>query len=761
MSTNQGQNPIPNGHYVASSNVSQRAGRTSFLPKKVESPVSCVSSSIPQGITSTGNRANDIKQAIDTPIRTFLSSNITPRSSSRKARAESASSTPNGTPGGTPSNSRPLSMVYSFEKETEYSGENASPETRRLSIGRKARSSSISSDRPSTALSFRSASKERGLHSANSLNAPNNSKFFHADDVRPALASIPSERMIEQGMANGFANYQGRDDTRTSRAFLGSSPPADELRPKFLYANGMAESTPVLKSPPSRAMRTPYPIHTGTSPTASSGPRQQRATSPLKEEIVSRKSSLSKPRRHKRLVSNPNVALELDVQSPESMSIGQSNISRRSSVKSPDTPQVCHARSSVVGAVTPNPAGSESISWSGSPIVDSPKTSVIAEPESFEQKDQIVASTIQENLPAPAIGKPTLGQSKIDQMNELAANARRERKVLDLEISNSSLLAINRTLEREMRKQNAELRRFRRRSQGGRLSAIPASRSTSHALSILSKSDQDGNDSDDLSERSSPSIAIDDDDEEDSSDDSSKQSAHFLHTSRIARLRIKDATPVPLDHARHRELLVDSQKLNESIRRCLDRTEDLIKDGKKALEYHVQIGGVETHGGRVLMPDEIEDGEIGEQRQGLLSPGVSNRRGMDWEFGEGKKEEDEEEKDEMADEDFPEGPDGDETGAFETDTALSLDNHATDPIDPEQLIAKPSEPPIPLASSPPTTSEFIPEQTPTKSDPPLPPDEPLPPPPSAPPLPPTTVTVSGSVQGIKDYLANLGPAWGL
>jgi len=46
--------------------------------------------------------------------------------------------------------------------------------------------------------------------------------------------------------------------------------------------------------------------------------------------------------------------------------------------------------------------------------------------------------------------------------------------VLDLEISNSSLLAINRSLEKEIRKQKAELRRFRRMSRAGVFSADTA-----------------------------------------------------------------------------------------------------------------------------------------------------------------------------------------------------------------------------------------------------------------------------------------------
>ena len=40
---------------------------------------------------------------------------------------------------------------------------------------------------------------------------------------------------------------------------------------------------------------------------------------------------------------------------------------------------------------------------------------------------------------------------------------------MDLEISNASLLALNRTLEKRMRKQNSELRRYRRLTRTGQL----------------------------------------------------------------------------------------------------------------------------------------------------------------------------------------------------------------------------------------------------------------------------------------------------
>jgi hypothetical protein len=331
-------------------------------------------------------------------------------------------------------------------------------------------------------------------------------------------------------------------------------------------------------------------------------------------------------------------------------------------------------------------------------------------------------------------------------MNELAADARRERKVLDLEISNSSLLAINRTLEREMRKQNAELRRFRRRSQPGRLSAFSASRSTSHTLSMLSESDQIQNDSDDLSSGSSPSGSIDDDEyinedlEGSPSSNTSQQLSISLSASRASRLRDKDTKRIHLDLVRHRELLVDSQKLNESIKRCLGRTEGLIADGKKALDYHVQIGGVKPHGGRVLLPDELNGGEIGQQRQGLLSPGVNDKKGMAWEIGESKKEEDDVEEHSQELDDDPESRESDDD-TFPLADTLTADTVPGQP--------KPLEPFPPATNSPPLSPLERNEWDRIRADVQTPDGQ-------------TSATgVNGSVQSLKEYLASLGPAWGL
>ena len=92
-----------------------------------------------------------------------------------------------------------------------------------------------------------------------------------------------------------------------------------------------------------------------------------------------------------------------------------------------------------------------------------------------------------------------------------------------------------------------------------------------------------------------------------------------------ARLRAKDEKRLQLDLSKHRELLVDSQRMNQSIKRCLGWTEDLIKECQKALDYRVRVSDFEV-GGRVLTPDDVDvdieaDSPL-RSRRGLLSPAL-------------------------------------------------------------------------------------------------------------------------------------------
>lgn len=220
------------------------------------------------------------------------------------------------------------------------------------------------------------------------------------------------------------------------------------------------------------------------------------------------------------------------------------------------------------------------------------------------------------------------GASGTQTISELAANARRERKVMDLEISNSSLLAINRQLEREVKKQKAELRRFRRLSLAGRLSVGAPARPSLGESSVGGDDDLDA-----LPEEDEEDDARADEDDEDADDDSASSSSAGAESSVSeqargdARRLARDERRLRLDLSRHRELLVDSQRMNQSLKRCLDWTEELIREGRKALSYSVRVSDVRL-GGRVLGAevagggglDGEEADENGDEGGGLVSP---------------------------------------------------------------------------------------------------------------------------------------------
>ncbi|KAL7266886.1 hypothetical protein RUND412_010550 [Rhizina undulata] len=206
------------------------------------------------------------------------------------------------------------------------------------------------------------------------------------------------------------------------------------------------------------------------------------------------------------------------------------------------------------------------------------------------------------NAPDPYMQQST-AKSRIQVMEEMAANARRERKVMDLEISNASLMAINKTLEREMRKQTAELRRYRRLSRAGKLSSIASVPPDDEIY--LDPGDEaiiigdDHLDDDDLN---SDADYSDEKDEEGEPEDDSSSTDSKNPESR----RAMDEKRLRIDLSKHKALLVASAKMNASLKRCQFVTEQLIKEGKKALDYKVRPSDVHL-GGRVLRTDDDEE----------------------------------------------------------------------------------------------------------------------------------------------------------
>ncbi|KAL9130666.1 MAG: hypothetical protein Q9217_001193 [Psora testacea] len=576
---------------------------------------------------ANGKGPEHTEEDIATPIKSFLNSNITPRSGSRKARAESASPTPNCGPNVNPINLVPSKLAPLGEKRQESGIDTqaiAGLPLRCPTIGRPSRTGSVSSDGPWSTSTYRPPHVERRNSGTSATNSDTTPKFFHANDVQATKRSRPtSVGSTPKAWVAGYANER-IENVPTGRlsAMSNNSSVLDEQKSKSWYANDFHDtdsSHPRLNNsarPNRPTLETIYSEHPATAATS-----PVRPTSPLKEEVLPRKSSVAKasPRRHTRLLSNGGTELK----SPETIGYGNVRLSRRSSLNSPANPRIStHARSASMHSTGPSPSRKSSISIAdASPLEKARTTSALSNNSILDCN--VKPSTTAQYPPISPLRmqpqSPTRAQSKLDHMNELAANARKERKVLDLEISNSSLLAINRALEREMRKQNAELRKYRRLSRSGRLSIAPTSRSASGRKPMLSER-YNSFDSEDLW---SPSGSEDEDSEDALSNISSPSAKSQLlsPTSRTARDRFKDPKIPPLDLTVHRALLLESQNFNQSIKRCLGHTESLIASGRTALRNKVSPPEIENLGPKVLTPDEVED-EVIDRRQGLLSPSI-------------------------------------------------------------------------------------------------------------------------------------------
>lgn len=640
---------VLNGRYPVNSTPESRAiNGQNLTPRLAGSPASIISPTIARDAKWDGSRPKVLAQEeVETPVKAFLSSNITPRSASRKSRLESTLSTPAGTPTGTPSRSKASSTVNANGQAGEESHRIytiGSREPEKKQTGRPRSLISIGND--STKSQGR-ASPERGVSVRSGTSPERSQNRYTRINGRSSFSSnVSNQTPKSQGKTAGFVYANGEEEGETESSSASASSPPETHQAKFFHADAiqaprsLQTNLKLYATPQSSPIQSP---NVGTfSPANSHQPR--RPPSPLKDSAIPRKASVSTVNGRPTAPVIPTTATQRQIPKPSGIpSPVGSNASRRSSLKAAPKSTISHGKSNSINSIDQKaqrrttlntPADSVLATW------EQPKPLLVAEPKSI---DDDVPTSPPTSPPQPqSPSKLGSTESKLDHLNELAANARRERKVLDLEISNSSLLAINRTLEREMHKQNAELRRYRRLEHSGRLSIAPSNRSFSNhnRLSTITSTTEATTDFSGLSELDdSYDLDLEDEDLEAFSDEALSQ-LDFISTDpnsptsqfdSLARARARTSARQKrekveaLDLTRFQAMLVDSQKMNQSLRRCLDCTEELIAEGKKALDYKVPIREVEEQrergrGGRVLSPDEVE-GSV-ERGRGLLSPAI-------------------------------------------------------------------------------------------------------------------------------------------
>ncbi|KAK2760433.1 hypothetical protein CKAH01_16527 [Colletotrichum kahawae] len=566
----------------------------------------------------------------------FLGNNITPRSGHRQTRVDSNNSTPNGTPN--PDRTNDWDHQPTFQAE---------PVRRQV-------------------VTFSPVPSTVG-------NRPDaDSKFFYASDAKPSAPppqpKQPAAAPVAPQRASTFmyANGSAIDKNRPTSAGVGFTPmlapslapslsptlaptPEPPLQSKFFYANGAPNLAPGFR---------PSSAASGTGPTIAESRKKARnsAGSASGLSLVSRPMSPNKPiqapvapplvksnsqpQTRTQMTSPPPLAPSMHKRkiSMDAVSQVASHVNSRpaSHVGSDAAPTDAMIMSQFMASQSPTPSGVSSPTMASffpnQPITIASILQAADELSESEGEEEEDDDDDDDSRDLDELHSPTRSNHG-DPLNDMVKHARRERKVQDLEITNASLEAINRSLERQLRKQTAELRRYKRLSRSGRLSSAPTAPPAEVPSEPTTGLGIEGVlDLSDLSEEEEVAAGgeggVEGEGDLEDLEDSMFESSELDETDsaksdpeRDTRRRKRDEKRLQLDLTKHRELLVDSQKINQSIKKCLNWTEELIKEGKKALEYKVQPSDVKLPP-RVLQPSYLRDNEDEEERKdGASAPG--------------------------------------------------------------------------------------------------------------------------------------------
>ncbi|KAM0329288.1 hypothetical protein ACHAQA_004593 [Verticillium albo-atrum] len=586
---------------VLSASAAKAMGRAPLTPKiaskaqhqqqPVVTPLARRKTDLGHGSTSGASGGVGAKDDITSPVSAFLSHNITPRSGSRQIRVDSANSTPTGTP---------------------------NPERNSDWDTRSAFGSAFDGDLTRKHVVTFSPPSDVGSHRHDTPD----SKFFYASDAKPgpqpALHKPQPPQQPPKAPTFVYANGSAIERNRpTSPGIVpGFTPilaPTQEAQAsKFFYANGTPDLQPGFR-PTSSASAAGSTV---SSSSKMAGPKAASTIAGNGYAMSSRPTSPNKqaqpvpPPLARTATLSPQPSNRPQMASPPTLGPPPAS-KRRVSIETP--PQ--HNSHSRDGSVSSGDAIIMSRFMASHPSSDlsaltsAPHNPAMTMASIIQAAEELTES--EDSKGQSEIQSPTKSTHSGDPLNDLVANARRERKVQDLEITNASLEAINRSLERQLRKQTAELRRYRRLSRSGRLSltSMASTRIPSDSTVGTAAGMEGGMDLSDLSEDDEDAEEEDEDDDLGSlydTDPSDTESIASPGLKAADRRRKRDERRLQLDLSKHRELLVDSQKINQSIKRCLSWTEELIKDGKKALEYKVRVSDVEL-APRVLAPQYEED----------------------------------------------------------------------------------------------------------------------------------------------------------
>ncbi|KAL7791283.1 hypothetical protein V8C37DRAFT_403021 [Trichoderma ceciliae] len=643
--------------------------RTPLTPKVAVKGQATTTPLARKSAPSIAGAQSPLGESITAPPASYLSHNVTPRSGTRQIRAESTHTTPNSTP-------NLDKMNDGWEAKS----------SRGLGMSPLARSDSLSS--------------RRSLGEAS--NGPaNDSKFFYASSIKPAAQPPQPPRPASVVHTKSTPTFFYASDASSKRvtsppAYPSSSTPSlnsaqEGVATKFFYANGAPDVDTRLSTRSSGSGSTVSSSSKATRPITSNSSAAGSSTTQLYSRPASPSKTLTHPtlqlqqQQQQQQQPPPPPALRASAMPPTSpirasahppplLAATAAQVSkRRVSIEAPLRLQQGHGRAGSVhsldGTIAPRiatptivppmihlpemtpPLLSPGLAQSAQPAMTMATILQMAdeledegedEGEEEEEKGEGDGED-EEDGNSDGSESDSLSRKRSSQNSEplshLVLSARRERKVQDLEITNASLEAINRTLERQLRKQSAELRRFRRLSRAGRLPGGSAAATQGASLAVpdapasladVSDMEEDA-DPGKQSEEDEDEDEEDEDEEDEEEDEEDEEDEESLVDSELSnqnvaadpkstdsqsktdspstKRRKRDERRLQLDLTKHQELLLDSQKMNQSLKKCLNWTEVLIKEGQKALAYRVKIADVDAMPGRVLAASYYDYGD--------------------------------------------------------------------------------------------------------------------------------------------------------
>ncbi|KAM3084082.1 hypothetical protein ACMFMF_001438 [Clarireedia jacksonii] len=543
---------------------------------------------------------NNAREDTTTSASTFLTSNSnTGRSSNRKPRFDSASSTPSATP--TPSEAPP--RLY---HDSVHNGHGLGINGLEKDMAKR------------QTVAFGSDFKH-----INNTQSPADSKFFFASEVKPEIHTSHPPKAPSSKRASTFFYANGDKIPQEPTVRTGASTLGEERsHAKFFRANGtpdlqLSPSPHFAPSRPSSVISTTSRVTSPRLANPPTSPSQRPGTPQKGAQYASISSARTTPSLPSPGLPRPQIGGRGNSANNVRRTSGDFGRGHRRSTSGGSSMEKLVLSRKISGGYSNDGQNSITITEPSSPV-SIPATEDIPEEENNDEdeEDESSSAAEEEDRENKESKEPLKAGDTIE-------HARRERKVLDLEITNSSLEAINRTLERKMRKQTAELRRYKRLSRSGRFSMATAasSRVASVTLSVdgtqlcalsdmseeNSSAEQEPEDSDDDFDTS----------EEDDLDDGTLSPGAVAQND--LKHRQKDEKRLQLDLSKHQQLLVDSQKMNQSLKRCLGWTEELINEGKRALDYKVRISDIPLPPRVLAPPYDVDEGD----NEGMSEIGAS------------------------------------------------------------------------------------------------------------------------------------------